>query len=309
MKHLFIINPAAGSRNRTKEYSVAIHEICTAKDLDYRIEVSRAAGECTRLAREAAQSGEEVHIYACGGDGTLNEVAAGAAGFPNAAVTVFSGGSGNDFVKLFDDPKAFFDLERLMDAEETEFDLIDCNGDLALNICSVGLDARIGADVTSYKRIPLLHGFRAYVASTVVNVIRGIAEHYVVEIDGEVIDAEQTFVCICNGRYYGGGFNPVPEADPTDGLLDVLLVKKVTRAQVPLVIGKYKDGRYKELPHLVRHLRVKELKVRCDKATPINLDGEVRMAQVADFKVADKKLRFFYPKGLTWQKKEEVLTK
>ena len=309
MKHLFIINPAAGSRNRTKEYSVAIHEICTAKDLDYRIEVSRAAGECTRLAREAAQSGEEVHIYTCGGDGTLNEVAAGAAGFPNAAVTVFSGGSGNDFVKLFDDPKAFFDLERLMDAEETEFDLIDCNGDLALNICSVGLDARIGADVTSYKRIPLLHGFRAYVASTVVNVIRGIAEHYVVEIDGEVIDAEQTFVCICNGRYYGGGFNPVPEADPTDGLLDVLLVKKVTRAQVPLVIGKYKDGRYKELPHLVRHLRVKELKVRCDKATPINLDGEVRMAQVADFKVADKKLRFFYPKGLTWQKKEEVLTK
>ena len=200
MKHLFIINPAAGSRNRTKEYSVAIHEICTAKDLDYRIEVSRAAGECTRLAREAAQSGEEVHIYACGGDGTLNEVAAGAAGFPNAAVTVFSGGSGNDFVKLFDDPKAFFDLERLMDAEETEFDLIDCNGDLALNICSVGLDARIGADVTSYKRIPLLHGFRAYVASTVVNVIRGIAEHYVVEIDGEVIDAELTFVCICNGR-------------------------------------------------------------------------------------------------------------
>ena len=304
MKHLFIINPAAGSRDRTKEYSVAIHELCSIRNLDYRIEVSAFPGECTRLAREAAQTGEEVRIYACGGDGTLNEVAAGAAGYPNAAVTVFSGGSGNDFVKLFDDPKAFFDLERLLDAEETEFDMIDCNGDLALNICSVGLDARIGADVASYKRIPLLHGFRAYVASTVVNVIRGIAEHYVVEIDGEIVDAEQTFVCICNGRYYGGGFNPVPEADPADGLLDVLLVKKVTRAQVPFVIGKYKDGRYKELSHLVRHMKVKELKVRCDKATPVNLDGEVRMAQVVDFKVADKKLRFFYPKGLVWQKKE-----
>ena len=304
MKHLFIINPAAGSRDRTKEYSVAIHEICSAKDLDYRIEVSAAPGECTRIAREAAQTGEEVRIYACGGDGTLNEVAAGAAGYPNAAVTVFSGGSGNDFVKLFDEPKAFFDLERLLDAEETEFDMIDCNGDLALNICSVGLDARIGADVASYKRIPLLHGFRAYAASTVVNVIRGIAEHYVVEIDGETVDAEQTFVCICNGRYYGGGFNPVPEADPTDGLLDVLLVKKVTRKQVPFVIGKYKDGRYKELPELVRHMKVKELKIRCDKATPVNLDGEVRIAQVVDFKVADKKLRFFYPKGLVWQKKE-----
>ena len=304
MKHLFIINPAAGSRDRTREYSVAIHEACSARNLDYRIEVSSAPGECTRIAREAASTGEEVRLYACGGDGTLNEVAAGAAGFPNAAVTVFSGGSGNDFVKLFNDPKAFFDLERLLDAEEAEFDLIRCNGDIALNICSVGLDARIGTDVASYKRIPLLTGFRAYAASTVVNVIRGIAEHYVVEINDEVIDGEHTFVCVCNGRFYGGGFNPVPEADPADGLLDVLLVKKVTRAQVPMVIGKYKNGRYAELPHLVRHMRTKELRIRCDKATPVNLDGELRMAQVVDFKVADEKLRFFYPKGLVWRLKQ-----
>ena len=309
MKHLFIINPAAGSKDRTKDYSVAIHEICSERNLDYRIEVSAAPGECTRIAREAAETGEEVRIYACGGDGTLNEVAAGAAGFPNAAVTVFSGGSGNDFVKLFNDPKAFFDLERLLDAEEAEFDLIRCNGDIALNICSVGLDARIGTDVASYKRIPLLHGFRAYAASTVVNLIKGIAEHYIVEVNGETIDGEHTFVCVCNGRFYGGGFNPVPEADPADGLLDVLLVKKVSRMQVPLVIGKYKDGRYAELPQLVRHLRTKELKIRCDKATPINLDGELRLAQVVDFKLADEKLRFFYPKGLVWRMKEHVLTK
>ena len=306
MKHLFIINPAAGSRDRTEDYSVAIHESCTARNLDYRIEVSSAPGECTRIAREAAATGEELRIYACGGDGTLNEVAAGAAGYPNAAVTVFSGGSGNDFVKIFDDPKAFFDLERLLDAEEAEFDLIRCNSDLALNICSVGLDARIAADVAAYKRIPLLHGFRAYVASTAVNVIRGIAEHYVVEIDGETIDDEFTFVCVCNGRFYGGGFNPVPEADPADGLLDVLLVRKVSRLQVPVVIGKYKDGRYKELSHLVRHVRTRKLKVRCDQAIPVNLDGEVRTAQVVDFEVAEEKLRFFYPKGLTWQAKEAV---
>ena len=309
MKHLFIINPAAGSRDRTKEYSVAIHECCSARNLDYRIEVSAAPGECTRLAREAARTGEEVRIYACGGDGTLNEVAAGAAGYPNAAVTVFSGGSGNDFVKLFNEPKAFFELERLLDAEEAEFDMIRCNGDLALNICSVGLDARIGTDVASYKRIPLLHGFRAYAASTVVNVIRGIAEHYVVEIGGETYDDEFTFICVCNGRFYGGGFNPVPEADPADGLLDVLLVDKVSRAQVPGIIGKYKNGRYKELPQLVRHMRVKSLRIRCDKATPVNLDGEVRTAQVVDFKVANEKLRFFYPKGLVWRLKEQVLSK
>ena len=304
MTHLFIINPAAGSRNRTDDYSQVIHKLCRERGLDYDIRVSTAPGECTRFAREAAETGKEYRLYACGGDGTLNEVAQGAAGFDNAAVTVFSGGSGNDFVKLFDDPQAFFDLERLLDAQEATFDLIDCNGDIALNICSVGLDARIGTDVSNYKRLPLLQGFRAYAASTVVNVVKGIAEHYVVELNGKRIDGQQTMICVCNGRYYGGGFNPVPEADPADGLLDVLLVKKVSRLQVAGVIGKYKDGRYKELPHLVRHYRTKSIKITCDKTTPINLDGELRTAQEVTMSVSDKKLRFFYPKGLTWAVKE-----
>ncbi len=304
MTHLFIINPAAGSRDRTKEYQQQIHRVCDAKGLRYRVEVSGAPGECKRLAREAAESGESYRIYACGGDGTLNEVVAGAAGYDNVEVTVFSGGSGNDFVKLFSEPKAFFDLNRLTECETAEFDLISCNGDYALNICSVGLDARIGTDVARYKRIPLLQGFRAYAVSTLVNVIKGISEHYVVEVGGETVDARQTMICVCNGRFYGGGFNPVPEADPTDGMLDILLVTKVSRLQVPGVIGKYKNGQYRKLSHLVRYIKAKEITIRCDKPTPINLDGELRVADVVNMSVADQKIRFFYPKGLTFQAKE-----
>ena len=301
MKHLFIINPAAGSRNRTEEYSKVIHKICRARKVDYEIRVSTAPGEAIRIAREAAETGEELQLYACGGDGTLNEVVAGAAGHDNAAVTVFSGGSGNDFVKIFDDPKAFFDLHRLMDADEATFDLIRCNDDLSLNICSVGLDARIGTDVSRYKRIPLLQGFRAYAASSVVNIVKGIGEHYVVEAGGETFDGQHTFVCVCNGRYYGGGFNPIPEADPSDGLLDVLVVKEVSRAQVPGLIGKYKNGRYRELDHVARYLKTDHVKITCDKPTPINLDGELRTAQVIEMSVAREKIRFFYPKGLSWK--------
>ena len=306
MKHLFIINPAAGSRDRTKEYTKIIESACGSRGLTYRIEVSAGPGDCTRLAREAAQSGEEYRIYACGGDGTLNEVVAGAAGYPNAAVSVLSGGSGNDFTKLFDDPEAFRDLNRLLDCEEVEFDLIRCNEDLCLNICSVGLDARIGIDVANYKRLPLLSGFRAYVVSAIINTIRGISEHYVVQIDGQTVDAEQTMICACNGRFYGGGFNPVPEADPTDGFLDVLLVTKVNRLKVLEVVGKFKEGKYAQYPELIRYFKVKELKILCDKETGIQLDGEMRMAKEIHIKVADEKLRFFYPKGLVWQKKQPV---
>ena len=304
MKHLFIINPAAGSRDRTADYTAEIQRLCAG--LDYEIVVSRAPGECRRLAREAARTGENVRIYACGGDGTLNEVASGAAGFPNAAVTAYSGGSGNDFVKLFSDPAAFSDLSRLLDAEEVSFDMILCNDDLALNICSVGLDARIGTDVARYKRIPFIHGFNAYALSTLINLFRGISEHYVVEIDGERIDGEQTFVCVCNGRFYGGGFNPVPEADPTDGKLDVLLVKKVSLLQVPGIIGTYKNGRWRELPDIIRHYRTDRVRILCDGPTPVNLDGELRVAQAVTMELAREKINFFYPKNLVWTAKSEI---
>ena len=309
MKHLFIINPAAGSRDRTKQYTEKIQQVCGQRGLDYRIAVSQAPGDCCRIAREAAQSGEQYRIYACGGDGTLNEVASGAAGYDNVAVTVFSGGSGNDFAKLFDEPKAFFELERLLDAEEVTFDLIRCNDDFCLNICSVGLDARIGTDVARYKRLPLLSGFRAYAVSTVVNVIRGISEHYVVEVNGERIDDQLTMVCVCNGQYYGGGFHPVPAADPADGKLEVLLVNKVSRLKVAQVVGGYKNGRYQDYPHLIRHLQTDHIRILCDKPTPINLDGELRLSDTVDIRLAREKLRFFYPRGTYHPAKEPALAK
>ena len=235
----------------------------------------------------------------------MNEIVSGVAGYDNVAVTMFAGGSGNDFIRIFDEPEAFRDLSRLLDAEEVTFDLIKVNQHYSLNICSVGLDARIAADVANYKRLPLLSGFRAYVASTVINLLKDISEHYIIEIDGERIDGKKTMVCACNGRFYGGGFNPVPEADPTDSKLEVLVVEAVSLLQVPQVIGKYKNGRYKELPRLVKHYSVDRLKIYFDKPTSINLDGEQRLADMADISVAKEKIRFFYPKGLTWRKLPE----
>lgn len=298
MEHLFIINPAAGKRDQTEFFRAAIETHC--RGLNWRIAVSSAPGDCRRIAREAAEAGAELRIYACGGDGTLNEVAAGAAGFPNAAITHFAGGSGNDFVKIFSETAPFRDLSRLLDAEEAEFDLIRCNKETALNIVSVGLDARIGTDVAAYKRLPLVSGSGAYLLSAAVNTVRGVTEHYIVEVDGEAIDSRQTMIVACSGRFYGGGFNPVPDADPADGKLDVLLVAPVSRMQVLGIIGKYKAGKYAQYPDLIRHFRTDRVRITCDKPTSINLDGELSTARVIDIAVTGQKIRFFYPKGLTW---------
>ena len=98
MKHLFIINPAAGSRDQTAAYTKKIKAACDSRGLDYTIKVSKEPGDCTRLTKAAAQTGEEVRIYACGGDGTVHEVANGIAGFSNAAMSCIPIGTGNDFL-------------------------------------------------------------------------------------------------------------------------------------------------------------------------------------------------------------------
>lgn len=303
MRHVFLINPAAGKYDRTGEFTQTIRAAC--EGLDYEILVSRAPGDCTHIAQAAASSGEPVRLYACGGDGTLNEVVCGIAGFENAAVTHYPGGSGNDSIKVFSDTAPFFDLERLLDADETRFDLIRCNGTYCANILSIGLDAKIGTDIARFKRLPFVSGKGAYILSILANVLSGRSAHYVVDVNGERIDAEQTLICVCNGRWYGGGFNPVPEAEPDDGLLDVLLVKKVSLLQVAAVIGKYQKGKYADYPELIRHERCTKLTIRCDMPSVVNIDGEALHTDFLDISLKPKALRFFYPKGLSYRLKAE----
>ena len=298
MKHLFIINPAAGTYDHTHEFAEKIKAVMG--DKDYTIHTSRGPGDCTAAARKAGESGEAVRIYACGGDGTLNEVVNGAAGFSNVAVTHYPGGSGNDFIKIFSDPKKFFDLEALQDPEERTFDLIEAADTLCLDICSMGFDARIGTEIGKYKRLPLVSGSGAYKISVVANLIKGVHHHYRLELDGQELDGRFSMICVCNGRFYGGGFQPVPEAMPDDGKLEVLLTKAVSRLKVAGIVGKYQKGQYRDFPELFTRYSTDRVVVHCDKEEVINLDGEARYGQDVEIRLSDKKLRFFYPKGLTY---------
>lgn len=305
MKHIFIVNPAAGKCDRSVQIKNEVRELLGGRGLSYEVLISKGPGDCTRLAREAAESGEDVRLYACGGDGTLNEIVNGAAGFDNVSVTVFPSGSGNDFVKIFDQPEAFRELPRLLDAEEACFDLIRCTTDdyscYACNIASLGLDARIGTEMGLYRRWPLVSGKGAYYISTVVNLCKGIHRPYELELDGEVITGNQTLICICNGRWYGGSFNPVPDAEPDDGLLDILVIKPVDLLLVAKVIGNYQKGEYADYPHLIRHFRTDRITIRCLEESVVNLDGEALRGENVTFSIAGEKLRFAYPRGLCYR--------
>lgn len=301
MKHLFILNPEAGKRDRTAELRAKIDAFCTQNGLDYGVEASAQKGDCTAIARRAAESGEETRIYACGGDGTLNEVVCGVAGAENVAVTCIPAGSGNDFLRLFSNPAAFADLSAFLNCREARFDVIKV-GELTygINIASVGVDARIAATAPKIKRIPLVTGSGAYVISTVYHLIKGLTQPMEITLDGETIMGKQTLLAVCSGRFYGGGFQPVPDAEPDDGLLDVLLVKGVSRLKAASVVGAYKQGRYKELPQMMAHRRTKSVTVRSEKPLCLNVDGEILSANEVTFSLAPAKLRFFYPEALSY---------
>ena len=94
-----------------------------------------------------------------------------------------------------------------------------------------------------------------------------------------------------------------PEADPADGMLDILLVDKVSLMQVPGLIGKYKNGLYKQISHVAHYMKANCVKVLSKVPTAVNLDGETLFAREVVMKLAEEKIRFFYPRGLTWAPK------
>ena len=161
MKHLFIVNPAAGKAGNENELLDQIQEL----DLDCEVVHTQHQEEACEIARAAAQRGEPLRIYACGGDGTLNEVINGAAGFDHVAVTNVPLGTGNDFLKIFgpENKEKFSQLEELSRGPQVALDLMECNGKLGVDIFCAGVDARIAADVHKYRRLPLVRGIGAYI--------------------------------------------------------------------------------------------------------------------------------------------------
>lgn len=302
MKHIFIINPSAGKRRSTR----ALVDSIQALDVPYEIAFTERRGDARRIAREAAESGLPVRIYACGGDGTLNEAVNGAAGFDNAAVTNVPTGTGNDFLKVFgkENKARFTDLNALSEGPQTPMDLIDCNGHLGIDIVCVGLDSRIAVDKDRYSALPLVSGIGAYILALLENVIfKSIAQPTVVDCGDLHFDGETTIVCVCSGRYYGGGFMPVGDNMPDDGLLEALIVRKVSRATFFRLVGKYGSGKYRDYPDLIWYRQGETVTVRGRKELVAVVDGEALRAREMTIGLSDKKVNFFYPAGLSYRPK------
>ena len=301
MKHVFIINPHAGKKDQTARlYEMADH-LRDKLGLDCTCMLTDRPGSATEMARKLAEFGEEIRLYACGGDGTAHEVANGIAGFDNAAMTVIPTGTGNDLLKNFGpDAEKFRNAANLWDGDVFPLDLIDCNGKLCLTIACSGIDARVAEDVHRYGKSPMLGGQGSYIASVAVNFLgSAIARRWKVSLDGgEPVEDDYALVSLCNGRYYGGGFVPVPEAKMDDGILHAVVVRKVTRLEFLRLIVPYSKGEHRSLPpRLIQVQPAREIHITADEDIVYCLDGECLHSREILMKMADKRVNFFGPKG------------
>jgi diacylglycerol kinase (ATP) len=317
-KHLFIVNPAAGGKDHTDSVRAQAKRAFAGRRDPYEIYVTSAPMDATAaIRREAAVLGpaDRLRVYACGGDGTLNECVNGAAGLAQVAVTHFPCGTGNDFIKMFGGEKArFLDLPQLLDGEARPLDVIDVNGRYSVNICSVGIDARIGTQVHAYSHLPLIGGAGGYAISTVVNVVRGVARPLRIRCGKFVYTGDITLVCACNGRYYGGMFNPMPTARPDDGLIDFLVVRKVSRLTFARLVGKYARGRWQDMGHLITHLRGADMEIESDDELVVNVDGERVYGKSVHFRLLPGGVNFIFPREMEFfaqsqMPKEELSSK
>ena len=300
MKHIFIINPSAGKHNCTAELMEQANMLRSRHGLDVECILTEHPGHATQTVRTIAESGQPVRFYACGGDGTLNEVANGIIGIPTAAMTCIPVGTGNDFLKNFGDMAALFsDPENLWDGPQFTLDAIDCNGRCALTIACAGFDAQVAEDVHTYGKSPLLRGQASYIASLAVNFcIRGLGHKWTVTVDGEPMPGDYAIVAVCNGRYYGGGFMPVPEAQMNDGVLNTLIIKKISRPVFLKFVGPYSKGEYFRFPDYATCYTAREITIDAHGDDIITcLDGESFHYKKVTLRLADGKINFFGPAG------------
>ena len=236
----------------------------------------------------------------------------GAAGLEHVAITNVPKGTGNDFLKIFG-PRyrdLFYNLEALAAGPQTSFDLIDCNGKLGIDVVCAGVDARIAADVHRYKDWRFVSGMGAYSLSLLENIfLKGINRPLTVEM-GDISWREQpaALLCVCNGRHYGGGFNPMPQAMPDDGVLDMLLVRKVGLFTFLRLVGEYAKGNYKKYPHLILEHPGQEVSFSSGQEIVAVVDGEVMRGRSFTVRLSDRKVNFFYPAGAVYSREKAAVS-
>jgi diacylglycerol kinase (ATP) len=289
MKICVIFNPAAGSVKEREKIADQLRRLPGAK-----IHTTSTPGDALRLARELVRKGSH-YIIAAGGDGTLNEVINGVAQHAkDVQVGLLPLGTGNDFARTLNLPSSVEEnIDILLSQHTRAIDLVRVKSDrtrFLINVSAGGFSGLVDEKLT--PEIKRNWGPLAYVRSAAAAFpdLHGYGTTIVLD-DKERLSLCLYNIIVANGRYVAGGLPVAPEADPSDGLLDIILISKTSKPEIVLLAAQMLLGKHISNKAVVCR-RAAKISIRSRPGMWFNADGELVGNQPAAFKVMPRALQF-----------------
>ena len=308
MKHIFIINPVAGTADSTEEIKKGALGVLAAEDCIFYI--TKACGDGADFAKKyvAENPGEEIRLYACGGDGTINEICNAAVGMDNVQVAVYPCGSGNDFVKYYGGKDCFMDFASLIGGTPHKIDALkisDKNGfRYCVNVDNFGFDAFVCDTMNGLKGHPVFGGAAGYIAGVAKAFVKAMKTTVQLKVDGEIFneDTEILLATMSNCHYVGGMFFVAPRAKNDDGLIDVCCIKCLTRFQFLKLVVPYMKGELftnKIFENVRIYKQAKKVEIAAPEGFINCVDGEIIRQNRFTVEVIPQAISFVVPKNAT----------
>lgn len=237
-------------------------------------------------------------IIVGGGDGSLNEICnvIYENDLENTSLGLIPMGTGNDFSKNFSYKN--FKLESLLNIKEKKIDLIKVNDKVGINVLSLGFDTVVLKKAYEYLDKKPSLGKKAYFFG-VIKALKHLSYQNLslnlYDKNNEKINIKDDFLlsAICNGGYYGSGFNPAPSAKIDDGILNLVFAKKLPNILLPSLIVRYKFGLLENSKYL-DEIKIKKGKIKSDTPILANIDGEIFQSKEINFEIIEKALTWSY---------------
>ncbi len=302
MKYVFIINERAGTENSKAKIQDQINAL--TNKIDYEIYLTKAPKDATAFVKEYCENNadEEVIFVACGGDGTVNEVASALAGEINKSLAILAFGSGNDFIKCYKSLD-FTSVEKLVNGVADKIDIIKVNNltekqeYYSINVCNFGFDAVVGSTANKVK---LKGGKDPYGAGIRTAILKGRFNKITVISDGEKITKKKMLLCtLANGNYVGGKFFCAPKAVNNDGLIDVCLMHTRGLFSFLKILTPYTNGEHLDTPKFAKTLayrQAKKIEFFAKKPFDVCIDGEMIKGERFTAEIMPKAINLILPR-------------
>lgn len=270
MEYKIIVNPTAGKGKAVKQLPV-LRELLKNAGIQYDLELTRQRGHGTELARRAVTQGWPA-VVAVGGDGTINEVVNGLAG-SDTPLAVIPTGTGNDLARSLKLPRSLVEAVRtLANPRIKPIDMGEDQGVYFTCIAGIGFPADVMYNVNLRKGI--FSGPPAIVWG-IIKTFKELGEiPLTLEVDGKVMTRNVQGVFILNTVYAGGGLQFSPEANYSDGLLDVLVMRDMSVWEVMSLLPRVYRGTHLSHPK-VDFYRASQADVYCEQPVRKMFDGNI----------------------------------